>query len=60
MVRLSAEVNPTEDPPLSEDMDIQDFARIMSARLQARGLTADELADTLEMSEDERRNILGA
>ena len=60
MVRLSAEVNPEEDPPLSEDMDIQDFARVMAARMQARGLTADGLAESLEMSEEERRNILEA
>jgi hypothetical protein len=57
-VRLSAEVNPDEDPPLSEDMDIQDFSRIMAARMRARGLTADDIADSLEMSEAERRNIL--
>ena len=57
-VRLSAEINPDEDPPLSEDMDIQDFSRIMAARMRARGLTSDDIADSLEMSEAERRNIL--
>ncbi len=60
IVRLSAEVNPEEDPPLSEDMDIEDFARVMSARLRARGLSGDDIAETLEMSEVERRNILEA
>lgn len=59
-VRLSAEVNPEEDPPLSEDMDIRDFARVMSARMEARGLGADKLAGILEMTEDERKNILEA
>ncbi|MBF0304463.1 MAG: hypothetical protein HQL41_02265 [Alphaproteobacteria bacterium] len=52
-------VNPDEDPPLGEDMEIQDFARVMAARMRARGLTADDIAETLEMSEEERRNVLG-
>ncbi|MDK9719649.1 MAG: hypothetical protein OEL53_00545 [Rhodospirillales bacterium] len=59
-VRLSAEVNPNEDPPLSEDMDIQDFTRVMAVRMKARGLTADDIAESLEMSDEERHNLLEA
>ena len=58
VVRLSAEVNPEEDPPLSDDMDLQDFARVMAARMQARGLTMTDIAEDLGMSVDECRNIL--
>ena len=58
-VFLSAEVNPADDPPLSEDMDVRDFARIIAARSQARGLTQEALASMLEMTDEERRNILG-
>ncbi|MEO5336019.1 MAG: hypothetical protein H7841_03850 [Magnetospirillum sp. WYHS-4] len=60
VVRLSADVNPAEDPPLSDDMDLRDFARVMAARMEARGLAADKLAGILDMTGEERKNILEA
>jgi hypothetical protein len=59
-VFLSAEAGSGVEPSLSEDMDIRDFSKIMAARLQARGLTDEAMTSLLDISDEERRNILGS
>ena len=46
-----------DDPEITEDMDIFEISRISSDRIRQQGLTGKDIAELMEVDDEEARNL---